>query len=122
MTAGKITIAGADVICSGNVVSFGTEPVAVYPFGDNNYKIEFTFITDSSRQGQAIRFLAQAPDHFRIELINFQLVGLPNANTEPIHVANRQGKKIFLNFVTQLIGTVNGGIRTLSFTIVEKPG
>lgn len=109
----RIVIGGLDAVTSGTVVSYGWQPIDLYPV-DNVYHVRLSFESQAG-QPPAI-FTNQLPgNETQVKLVNFDApTGF--ATSTPLHVANWQGRKMYFSVASYLLGQGQTAARLTYFT------
>jgi hypothetical protein len=109
----KIVVGGFDALTSGTVVSYGWQPIDIYPV-ENIYHVRVSF---ESQPGQAASiFTNQLPgNETQVRLVNFDLPA-GAATSAPIYVANWQGRKMYFSVASYLVGQGQTACRLTHFT------
>lgn len=94
------------VIDSGQVVSRGLETIELHPFQNGSYFVLMVFEQQTNLLAPITIANQPHPNGggYVVTLQNFGLHPGGLGSTEPIHVANDSGKRVFLNFAVQTIG------------------
>jgi hypothetical protein len=109
----KIVVGGFDVLATGTVISFGWQPVELYPF-DEIFRVQLLFETVAGQEKAAIS-VTHLPNLMQIRLINFDVVsGVGTGN--PIYSTVRQGRKMYFSAYSFLAGPPATGLRLTAFT------
>ena len=114
-SATRIVVGGFDVIASGTVVSYGWQPIDIYPVGQPPlYHVRLVFETEAEKPASV--FINQMPgNQTLLRLINYdQAFGA--STKESMHVANHLGRKLYLSFATHIIGVGATATRVTSYT------
>jgi hypothetical protein len=115
----QIKIDGADVLAQGVVVSYGNQPIDIYPLPPpfDQYQVRLIFTQDTSRKSTAT-FATITPNLFQVTFTNFdEPVGV--GTSYPIYIANYNLRKVMLSARISLLGFPPVGTRTVWFTIVD---
>ena len=91
-----VATGNSDILDSGTVISFRTEPVT-FNFTGANLIVRFSFFNDTANATNRIEFRTITAQELEIQLYNFNNP-LGTGNTAPLEIGNIDGRVLFLNF------------------------
>jgi hypothetical protein len=115
----EISINGQTVLAHGTVVSYGNQPIDLFPLPSpsNKYLVRLTF-EQRLDTVPSIAYNAQSHYIFVCNVINFDS-GTITGHSTPIYVANHLGRKVLLSLTSQFIGQPIIGTRVVNYTFTD---
>jgi hypothetical protein len=110
----KVVVGGFELLVSGSAISIGYQTIDIYPV-DVIFSIRILYKTVSD--AAASIFLDQSiPNQAQVTATNIDnQAGV--ATSQPIHVANWNGRKMYFLFSCHLMGTPDTGTRLTSYSV-----
>ena len=115
----RIEVNGQSVLAHGSLVTYGNEPITIYPLPEPNtgYEIKLIF-QQIEGQPASINAATITPGHFQIALTNFDVPG-GTGTSIPLYVAQIDKRKVLLNLSVYYVGPPQTGTRTVHYTFFQ---